>query len=371
MSGFPNNFGKRFAETGKFGQKNRRKIKKKFGSVNNFLEQAGVNRGSRVGRGSIQNSLQSTFSGGPQPNQPTQPPAPVAPPTPTPQQPNQDPVQNQQGNLASGLLQQGTDLSNVGANILDQGNPASNPLLNAGSNFQQGSITDFGKVNTAVGNARNLGQQSLSTIADQQLAADQDIQNLFNAQPLDTLRSNISALNTANQASGLSNSRSGNELSAELQRGLIRDQAQARLGSNNQFRQATLNELNNQRGLESGVANLFSGQGIGQGQLGNQALSQGGNLVNATNQLGANIFNQGFQNQLQGLGFINNAAQQNFQTQNQLLQQALANIQGARSNRQANQFRQEQLDLLKDAQGGGGFLSGALGGLGGALGGLF
>jgi len=358
MSGLPSGFGKKFANTGKFGKKGRKKIRNKFGSVQNFLDQGGLQRGV-----STQQQARDAFNAGPT-QQPT-----VAPPSPQPTQPSQDPVQNQQQNVGTGLTQQATDLTNVGANILNQGNPASQPLLNAGNNFQTGAQQDLGKVDALAGAARAQGQNILNTLSQQQQAADQDIQNLFNAQPLDTLRSNLAQLNSAAQASGRTNSRSTNELNAELQRGLIRDQAAARLGSNNQFRDATINELGNQRQTDLGLGNLFSSQGLGQGNLGNQSLLGGGNLINNTNQLGADIFNNGLNQQFNALGFINNAAQQNFNTQNQLLQKALGNIQGAKQNRQTQNLIQQQLEAAQ--QGGGGFLSGALGGLGGALGGLF
>lgn len=364
MAGNPVNigsgFGKKFAQTGKFGKKGRKKIQQKFGSVQNFLNQSGVGQGNQLGTvGQTQQQLQSAFNQG-QPQQPTQP----TPPTP---QPTQDPVQNQQGGVGSGLLQQATDLSNVGANILQQGNPATQPLLSGGQQFQQGAFQDLGRVNTLADQALAQGQRIEDLIGQQQQAAATDIQNFFSAQPLDTLRSNISALDAQNLASGRIGSRSGNEMQAELRRGLIRDQAQALLGSNQQFREALRGELGQQRSTQQGLAGLFSGQGLGQGGLGQSGLNLGGQLLNQTRGLGANIFNQGFQNQLGALGFINQAAQDQFQTQNQLLQQALANIQGAKSNRQAKNFRDQMLELQQEAAGGGGLLSGALGGLTGGL----
>lgn len=356
----------KFFQTGKFGKKRRQQIKKAgFNNMAEFKQQAGLNNfnpNSRVGRQPIQNRINSALTGGP--TQPVQ----TGGGTPTP---NQDPVQAQNTNtqqpandIGSGLLQQSTDLTNQGANILNQGNAASQPLLNAGNNFIGGSAQDLAKTNALAASARGQGDNILNTLREQQQGADQDIQDLFNAQPLDTLRSNLSQLEAQNQASGRSNSRSGNEISAELQRGLIRDQAQARLGSNNQFRQAGINELNNQRSLDQNLASLFSGQGINQGQLGTTALNQGGNLVNNTNQLGANIFNQGFQNQLGTLGFLNNAALQNFNVQNQLLQKNLANIQGKKQQDKAFELAQQQLEAQQNQ---GGFLGGALSGLGGAL----
>lgn len=360
MAGNPVNigsgFGKKFLNTGKFGKKAKKKIKRQgFSGVQDFLGQANFNPNTRDTFANKQNRLQGAFNSGPQTAAPAQPTAPQT----------QDPVQNQQG-IANSLIQQSTDLTNAGANILNNGNPASQPLLNAGNNFQVGAQQDFGKVDALAGAARAQGQTILDANTRQQAAADQDIQNLFNAQPLDTLRSNLAAQNAAAQANGTSNSRSGNELAAELQRGLIRDQANARLTSNNQFRGQEFQELNNQRATDLALGNQFSQQGLGQGGLGNQALNAGGNLINNTNTVGANIFNQGFQNQLGSLGFINNAANQQFQTQNQLLQQVLANTQGAKKNRQEKALRDQLLEQQAQQSGGGlfgGIAQGVLGAL--------
>lgn len=364
MSGNPNvagaNFGAGFLKKGKFGKKGRKQIKKQgFGSVSDFLEQAGVSAGGRLPKAPQQTKLTNTLNTGFQ-----------APQAPT----NTDPVQPQNPDtpsVADSLTQQSTDLTNAGANILNNGNAATQPLLNAGNNFHTGAQQDFGKVDSLAQAARAQGQVILDANGRQQGEADQDIQNLFNAQPLDTLRSNIAQQNSAAQASGRTNSRSGNEKSAELQRGLIRDQAAARLGSNNQFRGQEFQELNNQRNTDLALGNQFSKQGLGQGELGNQALQAGGNLSNDTNALGANIFNQGFQNQLGSLGFINNASNQNFNSQNQLLQKALANIQGAKSNRQSKALQEQILKAQQDAADQGGFFSSALsGGLGALTGGF-
>ena len=369
MSGtVPANFGQKFLNTGKFGQKGRQAIKNAgFENKQAFLNAAGVN--NRLPQASQQNQLQATLKAGFQP--PTQGNLSNGGNINTP---NQDPVQPQnptQPGLGQSWTQQATDLTNVGGNILNQGNPASNPLLNAGNNFQVGAQQDLGKVDFLAGQARAQGQNILNTLSQQQGAADQDIQNLFNAQPLDTLRSNISQLNSAAQAGGRTNARSTNELGAELQRGLIRDQAAARLGSNNQFRAQTVDELGNQRTTDLGLGNMFSNQGIQQGQLGNQALSSGGQLINDTNRVGADIFNTGFQNQLGAVGMINNLSQQNFNTQNQLLQKAIANITGARQNRQSMDLMRQQLAMQQQAAQGPGFFGGLMGGaLSGLSGGL-
>jgi hypothetical protein len=372
MAGNPNlagsNFGQSYLKTGKFGKPGKEAIKSAGFTVQDFLKQANVNQNNAMlakNPQSFKQTFQQTLNAGnPNVKPPNQDPV-------QPQNPNPEPTQQPQGpGVAEGLLNQSTDLTNVGANILNNGNPASNPLLNAGNNFQTGAQQDFGKVDFLAQQARNQGQTILNANARQQAEADQDIQNLFNAQPLDTLRSNLAQLNSAAQASGRSNSRSGNEINAEIQRGLIRDQAAARLGSNNQFRGQEFQELDRQRTTDLALGNQFSGQALGQGNLGNQALSLGGNLINDTNTVGANIFNQGFQNQLGSLGFINNAAQQSFNSQNQLLQKALANRIGAKQNRQTKALQDAMLALQQQQAEGGGFLSGAIGGLAGGLGGL-
>jgi hypothetical protein len=361
MAGNPadmSNFGAKYLNTGKFGKKGRQAIKAAgYTNAKDFLAQSGV-EGSRLPQTSIQKTLQSTLAAGNQPAQPTTPTPPPAPETPAP------PAQN---SIPNSLIQSATDQQNAGAKIMNEGNVATNPLLNAGANYQTGAQQDFGKVDTLAGAARAQGSNILNTLSNQQVAADQDIQNLFNAQPLDTLRSNLAQMNSAAQATGRTNSRSGNEVSAELQRGLLRDQAAARLGSNNQFRQATVNELGNQRTTDTGLAGMFSGQGVNQGQLGNQAINSAGQLQNDTNRLGADIYNQGFQNTLGGLGFANNAAMQSWNARNQVLQQYLANQQGQKMNRQAkNQFERQMQAQMEAAQGPG-FMSNVLGGVLGGM----
>ena len=325
------NFGNKFLNTGKFGKKGKQQIKKAgFANVADFLNQAGVSQDSRLPQATIQNKLQTTANAGYQ-----------APPPPATT--DQDPVQSQnptppaQPSVGQGLMQQVTDLTNQGANILNN------------QNYQTGAQQDFGKVDAAAQAARAQGANILNTLNTQQQAADQDIQNFYNAQPLDTLRSNMAQMNALNQASGRTNSRSGNELSAELQRGLIRDQAGARLNSNNLYRQATVGEMGQQRALDQNLAGMYSGQGLGQGQLGNQS-----------NQIGANIFNQGFNNQLNTLGFLNNLSMQHYNVQNQLLQKAYANSTAARQQREAMDLMQQQFEAQQQ---GGGFFSGMLGGL--------
>jgi hypothetical protein len=359
------NFGQGFLNNGKFGAAQKKNIKKAgFNGVNDFLTQAGYDPNSRISQSGQQNNLKSAFNRGfqPQGGVPSfngvqtgggqQAPAGL------------DPIQNQNGgtsqtvtngggsNVIGGLTQQGADLSNFGANILNNGNPASNPLLNNGSNFGVGAQQDFGKVDALAGAARAQGQNILNTLSQQQGAADQDIQNFFNGQPLDDLRSRIAQQNASLQSNGVLNSRSGNERGAELERGLIRDQAAARLGSNNQFRAATTNELDRQRSTDTNLAGLFSGQGVSQGGLSNQAFGAGGNLINDTNQTGANIFNQGFQNQLGAVKFGNDAAIQQFILKNQLNQQQFSNQDAAKSQRQEKALRELLLASQTGGQGG-------------------
>ena len=378
MSGNPvdvgANFGAKYLKTGKFGKKGLTAIKGAgFADKQAFLDAAGVNINAANLAGTPQgfkSAFKNTLKQGYQAPtaQPTDGGAATTPGTST-TPPQGDPVQPQNPGVGQGLVQQGVDLSNTGADILNNGNPASNPLLNAGNNYTTGAQQDLGKVDALAGAARAQGANILNTLSQQQGAADQDIQNLFNAQPLDTLRSNLAQLNSASQASGRTNSRSGNEMNAQLQRGLVRDQAAARLGSNNQFRAQTVDELGNQRTTDLGLGNMFSNQGIQQGQLGLNSTQAGGNLINSTNELGANIFNQGFQNQLGALGFLNNTSMQNFNTQNQLLQKALANITGSRQNRQSLEAMRRQLELQQQAAQGPGFMSGMLsGGIGAGLG---
>tara|TARA_R110000823_G_scaffold217636_3_gene346967 strand:+ start:2426 stop:3535 length:1110 start_codon:yes stop_codon:yes gene_type:complete len=357
MSGNPNmneNFGKSYLQNGKFGKKGRKAIKSQgFANVSDFLSQAGVS--NRLPKASQQSVFQNTLQKG------YQAPEQATDDNTQGQVPDQgDPVPAQNPSVPQGLIQSGTDLQNKGADILNNGNPASDPLLAAGNNYQTGAQQDLGKVDSLAGAARAQGQNILNTLSQQQGAADQDIQNLFNAQPLDTLRSSLSQLNSVAQGSGRTNSRSGNEMNAELQRGLIRDQANARLGSNNQFRAQTVGELGTQRTTDAGLAGMYSGQGLGQGQLGNQALTAGGNMINDTNTTGANIYNQGFQNTLGGLGFINDAANSQYDRQNQIMQQYLANVQGANQNRKSQAYTDKMLQMQKDAAAGPGFMSGML-----------
>jgi len=353
----PANFGQKYLKTGQFGKAGKQAIKTAgFATPEDFLKASGVS-GGRLPQASMQSKMQNTLKQGYQAPQNTPTQDPVQPQNPTPPaQPPADP------GLGQGLMNQAVDQTNAGADILNNGNPATDPLLGAGNNYTTGAQQDFGKVDFLAQQARNQGQVILNANARQQGEADQDIQNFYNAQPLDTLRSNLAQMNSAAQATGRTNARSTNELGAELQRGLLRDQAGARLASNNQFRGQEFQELDRQRTTDLGLGNMYSGQGLGQGQLGNQALSAGGQLVNDTNRVGNEIFNNGFQNQLGTVGLINNLSQQNFNTQNQLLQKALANITGSRQNRQSMDILRQQLAMQQQAAQGPGFWGGLAGG---------
>lgn len=250
------------------------------------------------------------------------------------------------------LINQSVDLTNAGGEVLNNPNLGVDPTLAAGNQLTQGGFQDLDAARNQASQVQQQSADILARIPELQAAADEDISNYFSGQPLDDTRSRLAALNASNLTSGRANSRSGNEIDAELQRGLIRDQANARLTSNNQFRQAELGERNNARQATLNIASLLSGQGLNQATAGVNANLGAGNLANQTTQLGANIFNQGFQNQLGALNFVNDAAMQKFTLQNQLLQQILANVQGSKQNKQSMDLMRQQLEMQN--QGGSG-----------------
>lgn len=333
-----NNFGQSFFKDGTFGAQGRDQIKQAgFTNVQDFLDTFGI---SRNNPNVTQQQLQQYLLQGKAPAQPaiSQTSAePVPQVTEAPTGPN----------LQDILATQATDLSNVGAAVLNEGNPVVNSMAQAASNYNVGSQQDLGKVDAMAAAARAQGANILNTLQRQQQAADQDIQNYFNAQPLDTLRANLALLNSQAQAGGRVNSRSNNEISSDLKRALLRDQANARLQSNNLFRQAITNEQGNQRTLDQNLANLFSGQGLNQGQLGLQGSGTAGQLANQTTQVGADIFNRGFENQLQTIALINNLAMQPFNIENQLRQQILNNFTGKQDIRSQEQLLRDQIEAQK------------------------
>lgn len=340
-------FGTRFTNTGKFDDSSRELIKGAgFENVQAFLDQYGIDRNAKnIDPTTIRNALIDAYSKLGQPTPPANnvDPVQIQPPSETAQQGQ---------SIGSSLLEQAVNLTNAGADALNIGNPAADPLMQASNNYTIGAQQDLGKVDQTAAAARAQGMNILNALQAQQQASDQDIQNYFNAQPLDTLRSRLANLNSAAQASGRTNARSTNEMSAELQRALIRDQATARLGANNQFRAQGIKELGDQRSTDQNLAALFSGQAANQGQLANTGLSNAGQLINSSRITGANIFNQGLQNQQNILALLNNLALQEFNAKNQQNQQNLANITGKKSSDQAKSLMHEQLQAHQEQNGG-------------------
>lgn len=335
-------FGGAFLKTGKFKRAGREKIRSAgFANVADFLDYTGLNQDTAT-----KDTLASGLAAGKKPVvAPTVEPAPTAP------------AQVQGPTITEGLVGQGVDLANEGKNILksrpDLINQSNDSFSNA---FQQSQ-----------GAANPQLSQMLQGLLDQQnQGAQADIKNYFSTAPLDQARSKLAQLNVDNQQAGLTGSRSSNQIGADIQRKLISDQAGALLGANQQSRQNVLDQLTQTRGANVNLAGLFSGQGVQQGNLANQAA-----------QTGAGIANQGFQNQVGGIETGSKLSQQDFNnalqsliTGNQISQQTLQNIQANK----ANQFSQEQamklFDLLKNSPGGSGILQtllGAAGGIGGAF----
>lgn len=299
----PGGFGSAFLRTGKFKTAGREKIRNAgFSNVKDFLSTNNFDPTNRDGL--TTQSLANALAKG-KPPAATVAPTTAAAPVPT---------------ITENLATQGVNLANTGVDVQNQAqgsfgnsllnaNQANNPALSSGvSNFL---------------NAQRLNNQD-------------NIKNYFNTKPLDVLRSRLGQQSVDAQQTGLSGSRTDNQIQAALQRGFVGDRANALMDADNLANQNQLDQLNQGRNTSVGLAGMF-------GQQGAQQLAAG---------LGTQ--NQGFQNQLDALKTGAGLSQQDFNNAlqslmagNQISQQTLQNIQAAAANRFNKSMTQQQFDLQK------------------------
>jgi hypothetical protein len=282
----------------------------------------------------IGNSLSKSTGGGTNGSQPTTPTTDPNAPLPVDQQ----------------IVKSGVDLTNIGSGVLNSPNQQANTLQNQGNQTYGQGFSDIGATYGLANSARGYGDIIQNLINNNQQAAQQDVSNYYNAQPLDTLRSNMSNLNANLANTGGYSSRSGNNMRANLERGLIRDQAEANLAVNERARAAQEAELANQRNTDTGLAGLFSGQGQNLLNTSANQIQASGNLQDQRTSLGSNIYNQGFQNIMQALGFNNDISTQAFDRENALRTQNLANIQGDKLNQFSKDIQRRQMTMAEKAQ---------------------
>jgi hypothetical protein len=312
-----------------------------YNGVQDYLEKnpeikalRGTGKANEANKSIIGNSLTQSSGGSTNGSQPTTPTTDPNAPLPIDQQ----------------IVKSGVDLTNIGSGVLKSPNQQANTLMNQGNQTYGQGFSDIGATYGLANSARGYGDIIQNLINSNQQAAQQDVRNYYNAQPLDTLRSNISNLNANLANTGGYSSRSGNNMRASLERGLIRDQAEANLAVNERARAAQEAELANQRNTDTGLAGLFSGQGQNLLNTSVNQIQASGNLQDQRTGLGANIYNQGFQNIMQALGFNNDILTQAFDRENALRTQNLANITGDKQNQFSKGIQRRQMDLAEKAQ---------------------
>jgi hypothetical protein len=335
--------GGQFIKTGVVTDAFRNAVKStgQYNGVQDYLEKnpdvkalRGTGQANEANKSLIGNSLSQSTGSGTDGSQPTTPTTDPNAPLPVDQQ----------------IVKSGVDLTNIGSGILKSPNEQANTLMNQGNQTYGQGFSDIGATYGLANSARGYGDLIQDLINSNQQAAQQDVSNYYNAQPLDTLRSNISNLNANLANTGGYSSRSGNNMRANLERGLIRDQAEANLAVNERARAAQEAELANQRSTDTGLAGLFSGQGQNLLNTSANQLQASGNLQDQRTSLGSNIYNQGFQNIMQALGFNNDISTQAFDRENALRTQQLANILGDKQNQFSKGIQRRQMDLAERTQ---------------------
>jgi hypothetical protein len=354
-------FGQQFLESGRFGKKGLNKIRGAgFADQKDFLTTAGLASGSSIG--SLSDALAKGKSG-------------FAKQTLTPNEPVPVPQEQGMPSIEQGLVSQGAATSNFGNSFMNQGQGLANTANEAGSNFlnsSQGDFTNMLRQSQMAEDPRLSG--NIQGILDQQRGQmKSNVENYFNTgDPAQIAASKQAQNNVDAQATGMTGSNSANQTNAAVQRGLIRDKASALLGVDQAANQNVIGQLDQTRAGSQSLAALFGNQGTTRGGLGLSALNSGSNINNQYANTGANIANQGFQNQLAGINAGAGLRQQDynnnmnsFMTQNQIMQQILQNIQGNK----ANQYSKAQAEKLFNLMQGGSGLGQGLGSLiGGGLG---
>jgi hypothetical protein len=355
--------GGQFIKTGVVTDAFRNAVKStgQYNGVQDYLEKnpeikdlRGTGKANDANKSIIGNSLYKSTGSGTDGSQPTTPTTDPNAPLPVDQQ----------------IVKSGVDLTNIGSGILKNPNEQANTLQNQGNQTYGQGFSDIGATYGLANSARGYGDIIQNLINSNQQAAQQDVSNYYNAQPLDTLRSNISNLNANLANTGGYSSRSGNNMRANLERDLIRDQAEANLAVNERARAAQEAEQSAQRSTDTGLAGLFSGQGQNLLNTSANQLQASGNLQDQRTSLGSNIYNQGFQNIMQALGFNNDILTQAFDRENALRQQNLANVLGDKLNNRTIREIEEQKKLAKEQANRemwGNIVKGAVGGAGMAM----
>lgn len=289
-------------------------------------------------------------------------------------QPQPDPAS---GQIAANLTRQGVNTANFGNQFMKKAGEYSRGSTDAGNEFIQGSRGDFAEMmnQARMANDPRLSANVSDMLGRQLTGAQSDVERYFTeGDPVRKAAARMAQGNVDALVGGTAGSRGARQIDAEIQRGLIRDKAAALLGVNQQNRQNELDQLNQARAANLGLANTFGQTGTSRGNLGINALGQGANILNALTATGGSIANQGFQNQIAGIQTGSALDQQKWQndmaTQQwlaQLEQQKLQNIQANKANKFNKKNTRKMMEQALAAQGGG--LGSALGTGIGAIGG--
>lgn len=336
-------FGDYFLKHGKFNKKGRKAIRKAgFASGTEFRNSLGD--GTQTTQ-----TLADALARGPQ--KPDETVADQAAPAEESEAPPANP--------AEGLVAQGADMSSQGRQIMTRPMKAESNLYNQGSTMFGRGQNFFGDMFKQANFAQDprLGQRMQDLLGKQEKQARGELDQYFaTGEPAARARSEIAQNDVDAAATGMTGSLSNNQRQAAVERGLIRDKANAQLALGQNLRGNVLNQMDQARGANLGLANLFGQSGLGATGQGIGATGQAGQLEQGRVGLGANIAGQGFDQQAKGIGIGSDLGQRDFEnrmtrfnTMNQLMQQILANIQGNKQNK----YTQEQIKQMQDSMGGG------------------
>lgn len=255
---------------------------------------------------------------------------------------------------AEGLTAQGADIATRGRSVMDKPSAAETNLLAGGQDaYSQGRL-NLSDMLAQAGLAQDprIGQASQDRLNKQESQARQELDQYFmTGDPAAKARSQIAQNEVDAAASGMTGSaRMDNQRQAAVERGLIRDRANAQLALGQNLRSNVLNQLDQSRNANLGLASLFGQIGTSGMGTGLNAIGQAGQQGQSRLGLGATLAGQGFDQQAKAIGLGSDLSQREwenqmnwFNTMNQIRQQNLANIQG---NKQ-NEYTRQQIEEMQ------------------------
>jgi hypothetical protein len=319
---FGANFGQKFLNTGKFGKKGKEAIKA-AGFDNVAAYKASLGEGKQT-KGTLASALQA----GPQAQAPVQEAAPAQP--------------SEASQIGTGLVQQGLETRGMGRDLVTNPNEQAQALQGMGQQAFGQSNQFIGDMREQAGFAQDprLGQRMQDLLQQQEQQARGELNEYFaTGDPARRARSQIAQADVDASVTGMGGSLSDNQRQAAVERGLISDRANAQLALGQQLRGTQLGQLDQARGANLNLANMFGQQGQGMAGIGTSAMGTAGQLGLGQIGLGSQMMGQGFDQQVRGVGTGSDLAQRDFENrfntwmaENNARQQSLANIQGHKGN---------------------------------------